>query len=317
MTGNYGNNQVLPQTPNPPAGYPELRPEKRYISNREQYNPFAGQNIPATPEPTTFIASQELQVQPDENPGNNYYNYREEPENEPKKKVKRGFGCGSIFSAIWGFLGLIKNAIFTAFIVILFTILAITLIVIYKPPVLWNPVKTFLNGDVIVPATLSVSDQVLYDKINSLAVVNQDINLNNEEITTLVRGTTFLKENCFVASVENGLKFYINIDTPDRPLWFVVHTKVNSRNKIEVANVGFGRFNTPAEVATLLTDTVGVIFQFVEKQVTAPTYIAAFDGMVDKGKLEKDLLLQKVEFHDDYIVLLYFNNSPDNSTITY
>jgi len=54
-----------------------------------------------------------------------------------------------------------------------------------------------------------------------------------------------------------------------------------------------------------LNDTVGIIFGFVEQQVTSENYITFFESILNKSKLNDDLDLKQVEMRKDEVILYF------------
>jgi hypothetical protein len=104
----------------------------------------------------------------------------------------------------------------------------------------------------------------------------------------------------------------VNIDTTERPLWFVVSTVANNNGKLAVQNAGFGSFNTPEFFTSWLNDTLGIVFQFVEKEVTAPNQVSLFQDVLDKHKLDKNLELTGMRLEPGKMFLTFTDHSKDN-----
>jgi len=150
----------------------------------------------------------------------------------------------------------------------------------------------------------TISLDSLYERINTEVAANGQVTINNSELTVLIRDFTLLDKKLRVKSHQDGMLFYINIDSEQRPLWFRVET-IKLNNKMVVDKVGFGRFNTPNDLAGFLNDTVGIVFSVIEQQVTAKNYVTFFDQILNKSKLQPGLTLNSVEMQQDQ-VSLYF-----------
>ena len=109
------------------------------------------------------------------------------------------------------------------------------------------------------------------------------------------------------------MQIFLNVDAPERPLWFIVDTSLNDKGHITITNAGFGRFSTPRELNSFLNDTLGQVFSFLDKQVTASSTVAAINEVVNPSKLDSHLILQRVEFQEGSIVLYYQNNTPNQN----
>lgn len=279
--------------------YPSPQPVYPDPNNQQPVAPQTNVNEQITqPQPTYYQAPVEkFPVQPEQN---------------------KGIGCSpftitnAFFKTIGSTFSLIKNTLLTALMIIILTLLATVLILIYKPPIFWNPIKTFLNDNISKPVAAKDETETLeelYKRINLTALSNESVTITDSELTLIMRSNTFLEDKCFIKTTKDSMKFFINIDSEERPLWFITETKINNENRIEVENAGFGKFNTPQEVAAIVNDTLGVVFQFIEQQVTADSVVAAFSQIIDTSRINEKLELEKVEFEDASIVLFFKNNS--------
>lgn len=202
-------------------------------------------------------------------------------------------------------LNLVQTTCLTLAFIIILVVLGLVIVVLYKPEFLWNPIKTYLNADMVVTEVETVSLDNLYEKINTEVSANGQVVINNSELTTMIRDFTLLNKKLRVRSLQDGMLFFINIDNEERPLWFRVET-LKQNNKMVVDKVGFGRFDTPNDLAGFLNDTVGIVFSVIEQQVTAKNYITFFDQILNKSKLQPGLSLSSVDMRQDQ-VYLYFN----------
>jgi len=219
---------------------------------------------------------------------------------------------GMLVMAIWKLLGMIKQLIIALVIITLLAAMGAVLILLYKPPFFWNPVKTLLNKDIDPAVVTEVTADFVYNKINTAGLAGQTVILTDSETTRLIRDYTNLDQKCFVTTDNSSLNFYVNIDTAERPLWFVVSTVANNYGKLAVQNAGFGSFNTPEFFTSWLNDTLGIVFQFVEKQVTAPNQVVLFQDVLDKHKLNKNLELTGVQLEPGKLILNFTDHSKDN-----
>ena len=201
-------------------------------------------------------------------------------------------------------LNLAQSGCMTAAFIIMLLFLVLIITVLYKPAFLWNPIKTFLNNDITVATVENIPVDEVYAKINTIGTSNKSVPLSNSELTSLIRDFSLLDENLRAVSDDNGMTFYMNIDTKERPLWFRISTEKSS-NKLAIKKIGFGRIDTPNEFAGFLNDTVGIIFGFVEQQVTSENYITFFESILNKSKLNDDLDLKQVEMRKDEVILYF------------
>ena len=286
--------------------------------------------VQVTPEPVHYNKTAKFQLGPDqtrpdvqvEKARNEYKNPfidKAEQHNSQKKPnillMPFKFVWSLITGIIKGFfriINLIKNLLFFILFLLLFLMIAIVLIFAYKPVILWNPLKTFLNNEIVPPNSSNTSLDELYNKINLTANNNNVVELTDAEFSKIFVDKLKISEKSFVKFNNNGIDMYLNIDDNTRPLWVIVPTELSSSNKIRIKSIGFGRINTPDFVSNFLNDTTGSIFSFLEKMVTADNYTTAVMGLMNQEKIDKNLTLSKVEVKTGLIYLTYMNS---NSTI--
>lgn len=244
--------------------------------------------------------------------------YEEKPYfNQPTENVKnRNFSLNPfkwiawLFKQLWKFLKLIKNLLVGILIFLFILLIGFVLIFAYKPPFIWNPMKTFLNNDLVLPEVSVQTEDQIYEYINTTAKNQSVVELNESQFTKIaVAKLEISKKNFFKFETDNVL-FYLNIDTDERPLWSVLSISVKKNEKLKVQKIGFGRMDTPSFFSSLVNDTVGSVFSFVEKLVTADNNLLAFNQLIDTKKIDKSLTLKDVKVVSEKIVLTY---QKDNS----
>lgn len=276
----------------------------------------------------TIIANPENQMNTSlNNPKNLYKNvviekqvieneYEERPySNQQTEKKKSNFTLNPfkwiawIFKKIWQFLKLIKNLLVGILIFLFILLIGFVLIFAYKPPFVWNPMKTFLNNDLVLPQAIEQTEDQIYEYINTTAKNQSIVDLTEEQFTKIaIAKLEVSKKNFFKFSTDNVL-FYLNIDTDERPLWAVLSVSVKKNEKLKVQKIGFGRFDTPSIFSSLINDTVGSVFSFVEKLVTADNNLLAFNELIDSRKIDKSLTLKDIKVEQGRIVLTYLKNN--------
>jgi hypothetical protein len=202
---------------------------------------------------------------------------------------------------------MIKNLIFALLFISFLLIIGLVLVFAYKPPVLWNPLKTFLNHEITYTNVVNQNADNIYEKINSNAKNDKKVTLNNDEFSLIFIDKLKVSNKSFVKINESSFDFYLNIDTNERPLWVVIPIEVTQEKKFRIKALGFGRFNTPQFIANILNDTVGTVFTFMEGLVTSDSYIHGINQLFDTSKVDKELDLADVTLQKDVMQLTYFN----------
>lgn len=244
------------------------------------------------------------------NPRDQYKNVAVEP---PKFPVAKGKGFNfNPFHWLWkllkliiNFFKLIKNVLLTIFILFIVGIIAVLFIALYKPPFLWNPLKTFLNNEIQVIDTNKENVDVIYAMINDKAKKDTFVTLTESQFSKIAFNKLAMAEEDFIKFSKDKMYLYLNTDTKERPLWNVVSINVKTGEKMKIQSFGFGRFDTPQFVSGLLNDTLGTVFTFVENLVTANTNTFAFNELMDTSKLDKSLTLNDVKVEEGKITLSY------------
>lgn len=201
-------------------------------------------------------------------------------------------------------LNLLQTTCLTITFIVVLVLLGLIITILYKPAFVWNPLKTYLNSDMYVNDITQVDMNGLYERISMEGISEGRAALSDSELTYLIRDFTLLDERLRTHSTANGMVMFMNIDTNERPLWFRVET-LKENNRLVVSRVGFGRFDTPNELAGFLNDTVGIVFSIIEQQVTAENYLTFFDQIINETKLDRRLHLSSVELKEGSAVLYF------------
>jgi hypothetical protein len=244
------------------------------------------------------------------NPRDQYKNVAVEP---PKYPIPKGksfnfnpfYWIWKLIKLIFNFLKLIKNVLITILILFIFGILAVIFVALYKPPFLWNPLKTFLNNEIQVINTNNENVDAIYALINEKGKKDTFVTLTDSQFSKIVFNKLAMAEENFIRFSKDKMYLYLNTDTKERPLWNVVSINIKTGEKMKIQSFGFGRFNTPQFVSGLLNDTLGTVFTFVENLVTSNTNIFAFNELMNKEKLDKSLTLNDVKVDEGKITLTY------------
>ncbi|HLD03210.1 MAG TPA: hypothetical protein VJC17_00385 [Candidatus Dojkabacteria bacterium] len=207
---------------------------------------------------------------------------------------------------VWGF---IRSLIW----LIVFLILALIFVVVFKPAGLWNPLKNIINGDIHLPVISEVNSGETYLKINDLGKVNRSVSLNESEFTSLVRSKLQPASELRIGFEENLMKFYYNIDNAEMPLWLVISFKVNQGSeKLEIAGISIGSIGVPEFFVSFLSNQLGGLQGIINNAITGNTAVTLINQLLDEQKLDDRISLKTIVFEKEKITLNFSFDSAFN-----
>jgi hypothetical protein len=203
----------------------------------------------------------------------------------PKQKKSRRRGKFNILGFLWGIIKLpfkILNIFYYIGCVIpLFLIGILSLIIFFQPAFIWNPLKSFVNGDLSAEEYTLIQKEPFINEDTSTEEVqdNEEVTaddqpLNTEEgkmiseiiLTELnseetnmatiseqdlayLIGNQFELNNTFIDINENEINILINTDkdSPGEPLWVKLKIILED-NKFKLSEANLGRIPLPANV---------------------------------------------------------------------
>jgi hypothetical protein len=299
-------------------------------NNNPDSVPFVGQNnaqgyVPGSPQVTAPIdnvtnnnvqnTAHTISTSTPQNPRDQYKNVVVEKTNIFAKQNRRpAFNpfkwlwwlIRYIVRFIFNSLKLIRNIAITLIVFGIIFFIAALFVAIYKPPVFWNPMKTFLNSDIQVLNTTNEDVDTIYTMINEKAEKESIVTLTEGEFSKIAFAKLDMTEENYVRFKKDKVFFYLNTESKERPLWNVVSVNVKKDEKMKILSYGVGRFDTPQVVSGFLNDTLGSVFSFAESLVTSSTNTFAFSELLmDKTKIDKSFILKDVKVEDSKIMLTY------------
>lgn len=169
-------------------------------------------------------------------------------EEKPKRAPRRGPGC-----RFYG-CGCLVLILLSCCLVTLGTIYVVTT----RPPVVWGPLKTFLNKD-LKPAVLATSDEnksiEIVSKLENGLSANGKLKLTEQELATLIAERVGRKVG--VEFVPGSGKIFVDLDpTSAEPLWVYIEIAKDNLGKVRVTKVGTGQFVAPQSLNDSLTSVL-------------------------------------------------------------
>lgn len=255
-------------------------------------NPFSASQEAPTGQPTTPIFRQapiaqapivqvpiaetmvtQAPVMPTPRPSNQ--NYEERPhvvseriihEKTIIREKSRGRGCGLFSCRKISTCGCLLP------ILVLFLCGAL---VYFKPTVIWEPVKTFLNGDANANDLTRMSEVKKLDSPESFPLVeklssimkadpNQSgkfllssskIELKQADLAELLKPVLTNQENVYLGIKESKVQLYLNLDQTGAPLWGIFIFKLDN-GQLRIEKMGLGRVSLPEETTKSVESAV-------------------------------------------------------------
>jgi len=198
------------------------------------------------------------------------------------------------------------RAVILGFITFLFILLiALIVILIFKPPFFWDPIKVYLNADLNNLVTQDVKESDIYNKINLSTDNNGYVELTEDEIVYLFRMFGVLNEKSTIGLKQDKLIMYINTENSDKPLWLFVESTVDERGNLNVSKSGFGRFMLPDFISSSVSKGFGGVLDFLGRQSKNSGMVILFNQVLDQKRVFQDLTLSNVILKDGKAVLLF------------
>lgn len=154
----------------------------------------------------------------------------------------------NFFSLIWNFIKF-------AFLLAVIGLVLLVLTIIFKPPFLWSPLKTFLNGQLSGTATADYVkigssetavniDSVLTQMISSDNQNELIVNLTEQEFASLVKSQLPIANNAYLDFNPEQLRLLIDLDGSGEPLWLAINFKLTAQ-QFGLVDAGFGILTVP------------------------------------------------------------------------
>lgn len=232
--------------------------------------------------------------------------YREEsvPQKEiVYKEKKSGGGCNpfSIF-------GNIRKLACTGCLLIIVAIIILIVTIIFRPPVTWEPLKTFLNGDIKLPVQQNIQKQDIKDDFNTQINTpgEQKIRVSEAAIDNLISEQIGAAENDLRVDIQKGIiKLYVNIEpNKDVPLWAIIDIKQDTEGNFTLDNVGFNRVSLPKDLIQQLSNAVFTAANLSRGNLSGEGF-KSYIGNIIQLASPLTIEVQDIKFEEDFISIDY------------
>ena len=213
----------------------------------------------------------------------------------------------------------IRVLILSIITIVVFSVIALLLIIIFKPPFAWEPLKDFLNAELRIESGQAANEEDIYKKINELISVTaqnarqnvgqtslqSEIKLSSADITLLFQKAGIIQSDSIVSVEKDIMRIYMNIDSKEKPLWLLVNLRKNADGNVKVDDVAFKRFGLPGFVAGAMNSSFGGLADILAKQNSKTSSVILLNQVLDNKKINTALSLEQVDFADGFAVLAY------------
>jgi hypothetical protein len=187
---------------------------------------------------------------------------------------------------------------------LLFTLFAI-FVLWQRPPFIWNPVKTWLNGDLAPVSSGEVTASSAYANLNSqvssFGVGLNKITITEKQLQAILRDK-LISSNLNDLNVDmepSALRVYWNVDSKEAPLWMVVELNTEDKTRIKFNKIGTERLPLPPFLNNLATELVASVLKFgankaAEGNLLDVVFTAPANVEIQDIKLEHDQLILTV-----------------------
>jgi len=196
---------------------------------------------------------------------------------------------------------------FITFIIILVQILIVGVILtlIFKPPKLWNPIKSYLNDNVKAQQT-DVKLEDIYTKINNSQGI-EIISLDSDEVGLLLEESYSQFDNIDVVLDQDSLQLFFNIDkSQEYPLWIKTEFEEMSDHGLRLQSIGFVKYNIPESFVSKITSneyTIGILDILNKESVEDMV-----SQVIDNDLLSTDITITSATISQGELVLVVENH---------
>lgn len=174
-----------------------------------------------------------------------------------------GLNLPNPFKIVWKLIKSVKNLIYAGCFLIIASIIALVVIIIFRPPIVWDPIKGFINSDLEPTAASEQSADQIIKKVESDAA-NGKVTISESELAVLVKDKVGFDSEVRANIDTGGLDIYINNEKEGNPLWVVVSMK-QTEDKIEVDKIGFERISAPQSITSRISSGITEVLDFLKR----------------------------------------------------
>lgn len=218
--------------------------------------------------------------------------YDEEEEHDPRPYFPNPFKI--LFAVIKKGGGLVK---FSCLALVILLLLAVVTIV-FRPPVLWNPVKVYLNEGIEREEVIAIAPSGLRAQILDELRINGRTAISEEELAILMQDKLNTGRDLRVMYLENKvMRVLANIEAEGEPLWFEVSLK-QEEGKLGIEKLGLVRVGFPELITNIVSDRAGAVLDFVKRE----NFADLFEDILDIGE-DGEMQIVTVEIQDDQAIV--------------
>jgi|GEM_PF-3013503 len=229
------------------------------------------------------------------------------PEHEIIEKVIYKSRGGGISLNPFTWFRKIKNLACTGCVLIIIFIVCLFITIVFRPPVTWNLLKQFLNGEYTPPSVEQYTPEQAMDYINSSVgnFGNNVLSLNESQVSALVRQKIGGGDDLRVDFEPDTFRLIGNLDyDTDTPLWLIIELSENSENKLEVKKLGFGRLDLPQFLKDFVGDLLLKGVNLAQGKFSDQSTGDLLSFLI-KTDLSVDVHIDDVQFKKDGLVINY------------
>jgi len=232
--------------------------------------------------------------------------YRDDEEDDYDDKYDRSPNViVSAFRFIKHIFSSVKN--FVTFVIVLVQILIVgaILTLIFKPPRLWNPIKSYLNDDVQAQQT-DVNLEDIYTKINDSQNI-EIISLDSDEVSLLLEKSYSQFDTIKVILEQDSLQLFFNIDkSQEYPLWIKTEIAEMDNHGLRLQSIGFVKYNIPESFVSKITSNeymIGILDILNKESVEDMV-----EQVIDDELLSEDITITSATISQGKLILVVENH---------
>lgn len=173
---------------------------------------------------------------------------------EPKQEKAKGSGCSLPGCSC-------KSCACLSCLSIIALIVLFGVILFFRPPFIWNSIKSFLNKGYNPPVYESQDSVNLTNNIDKTLKTKKTVQITEAQMQALVRKE--LDSNDVRVDIEPSyFRIASDIDNnEEHPLWLIVEVAQTNDNKLKITRIGFERIGAPSFIKNAVSDSA---FQALE-----------------------------------------------------
>lgn len=205
----------------------------------------------------------------DPKPNDREQDFYVKPRHEPRYRddyyEERGFRMPNFFKLPFVLFNGMKNILSAGCLLVIILLLLTLYTVIFKPPFLWEPAKNFLNADLVIPEKSTSSSSEIRERIESDLLSLDEITVDESELAVLLADKVGVANDLRTAITPEGIIVYVNIDSPDAPLWLKLNLAESEEGSIKMQEIGFERVGMPEAFKAGVNNNFESLLEFLKR----------------------------------------------------